>query len=111
MQILENACPSCHGHLVLDAENRTLTCEDCGMISSTKDKKLVLEVLEKAVEYGPKSKRLKLSPIGELLLHPDEALPIYLRETLEEAVKGLEMEAYDLDLLKKWNLLKEPENV
>lgn len=108
MKVLEGECPSCHGNLVVDFDEGTLTCEDCDFVDVHKGKigrKLALELEEKCVEYGDKDKRLKPSIIGKLFLKPYDGLSEYLRTTLEEAVRGGDMEDYELDQLNKYGLL------
>lgn len=110
MLILEGKCPNCFGNLVLGEEDMSLTCEDCEYHENTKDKRTFAAALEEAEEWGPEDKRLVPSEVGKLLLEPYSGRTGYLRDTLEEAMKGLEMEDSDLELLKKYKLIEEEEN-
>lgn len=105
MLVLPGKCPECKGNLVLDELEMSLTCEDCHYHENTKDRKTFAAALDEAEEWGPKDQRQFPSEIGKLIL--SSRLGDYARETLEEAMRGLELEAYDLDFLKKFKLIKE----
>ena len=105
MLVLEGKCPNCYGNLVLNEEELSVTCEDCGHSENTKDRRLFAELALEAVEYGPKEKRLEPTPIGKLFLEPFNGLSQYLRETLEEAIRGLDIEEYDYEQLLKYGLV------
>lgn len=107
MWILPNKCPKCFGNLVLDEVEMSLSCEDCEYHEKTKDKIAFAAAKEEAEEWGPKGKRLIPSLVGKLILNPFGGLMVYLRETLEEGVKGLDLEKEDLELLRKYNLIME----
>jgi len=106
--ILEGKCPKCFGNLAIGEEDMSLTCEDCGYHEVTKDKTAFAVAIEEAEEWGPKERRLVPSEIGKLLL--SVRLGEYARETLEEAMKGLDLEPYDLTFLRKFKLIKEEGN-
>jgi len=111
MLVLEGQCPKCFGNLVLNEEDMSLICEDCGYHENTKDKKAFALALEEAEEWGPKDKRLLLSDIGKLVREPYGGLAVYLRETLEEAMRGLDLEDYETEELKKYHLIDEELNL
>lgn len=114
MLILEGGCPKCFGNLVLNEKEMSLTCEDgCSYQEVTKDKRAFVAAMEEAEEWGPKEKRLGPSPVGNLLHQAYKAGNMvylrYLMETLDEAIKGLELEDYDLGALKRYRLIEEEE--
>jgi len=107
--ILEGKCPKCFGNLAIGEEDMSLTCEDCGYHEVTKDKTAFAVAIEEAEEWGPKERRLVPSEFGKLLLEPYGGLAEYLRETLKEAMKGLEVDESDLKLLRERSLINEGE--
>jgi DNA-directed RNA polymerase subunit RPC12/RpoP len=107
MLILKGACPKCKGNLILNRTEQSLTCEDCSYKEITKDKKAFIAALEETEEWGPKEKRLVPSAIGKLFLEPYSGLAEYLRETLQEGIKGLDLEEEEIKLLKKYKLLED----
>ena len=105
MWVLEGKCPDCFGNLICIEESLSLECEDCSYKEETKDKKLLLVALDGAEEWGPKDKRQYPSRFGNLILDPFSASTVFLRDTLEEAIKGLDLEEGELEQLKKYNLI------
>jgi len=108
MLILEGQCPKCKGNLILDKELMSLTCEECEYSEETKDKRVFAAALEGAEEWGSKENRLEPSEFGKLILNP--RLEEYARDTLEEAMRGFDLEPYDEEFLKKFKLIKEDNN-
>lgn len=87
MLVIENKCPECYGHLVLDEETRTVKCEDCDTQSKPEQLNAVYKLLTHfypsigmskrkvwasiksfAVEYGPPEKRQFPTEAGKYLL-------------------------------------------
>lgn len=106
MLVLEGKCPKCFGNLILGEEEMSLTCEDCGYLEVTKDRKAFYAALEEAEEWGPKEKRLVPSGVGKLLLDPYSGLAEYLRMTLKEGMRGLELEEVEMRKLVGWRLIE-----
>lgn len=108
MLVIEKECPNCFGNLVLDVEERSVTCEDCDYTDMTKDKRTFALTCELAVEYGPKESRPELTELGNLILNNADLL-IHLRDKLQEAIKGLDLEDHNLSQLRRWNLIEKKE--
>jgi len=105
MYLLVKMCPQCKGNLQILQEERALQCEDCGYREETKSLLDIRNALEEAEEWGSKENRYTPTPFGRMLIE-NRGLVGYLRETLIEATKGLELEDHDLNLLKKWGLIE-----
>lgn len=104
MKVIENKCHICYGHLALDLENHVLYCEDCSYSEKVKGQATWQRLLNMAVEFGPKERRQKLTPAGEMCMasyrsgdpvdHPD-AWQAY------RAAKGLIEEEEELARLRE----------
>lgn len=107
LRCLESECPECKGNMMIDESDTFAACEDCNHQEAIKNKTELAFLLASVVEYGPREKRLTPTRIGKLLLRPFDGLSVYLRDTLKEAVRGQDLEDYDLEQLKQFELLEE----
>lgn len=73
MKVLEYECEVCKSHVDIDEENKICRCEECDWTFKLQNKSQFLRVLRDATEYGPKEKRVQLTPAGQELAQAYEA--------------------------------------
>lgn len=108
MWVIENSCPECKGNMVLTEEGNKafLQCEECAHNEVTSKKDIIQHARDVAVEYGPEENRKEATPLGKLFINEHAALSEYLRDTLRSAVRGVELEDYDIAMLQKWGFIE-----